>query len=58
MNVENIVRSFSELLRIRSQSIFYFTTLIKIKYKHLILYFLLETKLEWDPDYRLSGRWK
>jgi len=24
----------------------------------LILYFLLEIKLEWDPDYRLSGRWE
>jgi len=58
MNIENIERSFSELLWIRSQSIFYFPTLIKIKYKHLILYFLLEIKLEWDLDYRLSGRWE
>jgi len=58
MNIENIVRSFSELLRIRCQFLFYFPTLIKIKYKHLILYFLLEIKLEWDPDYRLSRRWE
>ena len=58
MNIENMVRSFSELLRIRSQSIFYFPTLIKIKYKHLILYFLLKLKLDWELDYRLSRRWE